>query len=74
MIRQALKARRFLYAKEFKGEPTANNFQYVEEDLPKLKDGEILAAAEYVSVDPYMRPYMSNYKVGVNMIGGQVAK
>lgn len=30
--------------------------------------------AEYLSVDPYMRPYMIRYKPGVTMIGGQVAK
>lgn len=30
--------------------------------------------AEYLSVDPYMRPYMASYKPGVTMIGGQVAK
>lgn len=74
MIRQILKARKFLYVKEFKGEPTLSNFKLVEEDLPALKDGEILAEAEFLSVDPYMRPYMLNYPVGTTMIGGQVAK
>lgn len=74
MIRQPLKARRFLYAKEFKGEPTVSNFKLVEEDLPALKDGEILTEAEYFSVDPYMRPYMARYKTGCLMIGGQVGR
>lgn len=68
------KARKFMYVKEFKGEPTAANFQLVEEDIPALKDGEILAAAEYLSVDPYMRPYMMSYKTPCLMIGGQMAK
>jgi prostaglandin reductase 1 len=74
MLRQALKARKFLYAKEFKGEPTASNFKLVEENLPALKDGEILAEAEYLSVDPYMRAYMVRYRTGCLMIGGQIAK
>lgn len=70
----ALKSRKFNYVKEFKGEPTAANFELVNDDLPALKDGEILTAAEYLSVDPYMRPYMANYKPPCIMIGGQIAK
>jgi prostaglandin reductase 1 len=70
----ALKARKFMYVKEFRGEPTAANFQLVEEELQPLKDGEVLAAAQYLSVDPYMRPYMLNYKAPCLMIGGQMAK
>ncbi|KAG5684868.1 hypothetical protein PVAND_014078 [Polypedilum vanderplanki] len=68
------KARKFIYAKEFKGEPIAANFKLIEENLPALKDGEILAEAEFLSVDPYMRPYMLRYPVGSQMIGGQMAK
>lgn len=30
--------------------------------------------AEYLSVDPYMRPYVQRYPVGITMIGSQVAK
>lgn len=70
----ALKARKFNYVKEFKGEPTAANFELVDVDLPALKEGEILTSAEFLSVDPYMRPYMSNYKAPCTMIGGQIAK
>lgn len=70
----ALNSRKFNYVKEFKGEPTAANFELVTEDLPALKDGEILTAAEWISVDPYMRPYMASYKPPCIMIGGQVAK
>lgn len=69
-----VKAQKFVYVKEFDGEPNASNFQLVEEELPALKNGEILAKAEYLSVDPYMRPYMARYPLGVTMIGGQVAK
>lgn len=35
---------------------------------------EVLVEALYLSVDPYMRPYMERFPVGATMIGGQVAK
>lgn len=35
---------------------------------------EVLAEALYLSVDPYMRVYMERFPVGVQMIGGQVAR
>ncbi|XP_055584681.1 prostaglandin reductase 1-like [Uranotaenia lowii] len=69
-----VKARKWLYAKKFEGEPTSANFKLVEEVLPELQDGEFLAQAEFLSVDPYMRPYMRSYEEGTLMIGGQVAK
>lgn len=46
----ALNSRKFLFVKEFKGEPTAANFELVKEDLSALKDGEVLTAAEFLSV------------------------
>jgi prostaglandin reductase 1 len=69
-----VRAKKIIYAKAFKGEPTPENFQLVEEDLPELKDGEILIEAVFLSVDPYMRPYMNAFPEGVTMIGGQTAK
>lgn len=39
-----------------------------------LNSTEVLVKAIYLSVDPYMRPYMASYPVGVTMIGGQVAE
>lgn len=74
MLRNAIKARKFMYIKEFKGLPTAANFELVEETLPDLKDGEILTKAEFLSVDPYMRAYMLNLKPPALMIGGQIAE
>lgn len=35
---------------------------------------EYLAEAEYFSVDPYMRPYVQRFPLGITMIGTQVAK
>lgn len=69
-----VKAQKFIYVKEFDGEPNASNFELVDEELPEIQDGEFLAKAEFLSVDPYMRPYMARYPLGVTMIGGQVAK
>lgn len=45
-----LKGRKFLYVKEFKGEPTLSNFELIEEQLPALKDGDILTSAKFLSV------------------------
>ncbi|XP_065089074.1 prostaglandin reductase 1-like [Ochlerotatus camptorhynchus] len=67
-------SRNWIYAKKFVGEPTNENFRLTEEELPPLQDGEFLAQAEYLSVDPYMRPYMSRFPEGSLMIGGQIAK
>lgn len=70
----SVRAKKFIQLSAFKGEPKLSDFQLVEEDLPALKDGEVLIEALYLSVDPYMRPYMSRFPVGTQMIGGQVAK
>ncbi|CAG9786830.1 unnamed protein product [Diatraea saccharalis] len=69
-----IKARKYVLTKYFNGEPKKSDFKIVEEELPELKDGEILTEAEYLSVDPYMRAYMIGYKLPTDMIGGQVAK
>ncbi|XP_013164679.1 PREDICTED: prostaglandin reductase 1-like isoform X1 [Papilio xuthus] len=67
-------ARKYVLTKHFQGEPKKSDFEIVQEELPELKDGEILTEAEYLSVDPYMRAYMIGYKLPTVMIGGQVAK
>uniref|UniRef100_A0A182K2Y6 Prostaglandin reductase 1 n=1 Tax=Anopheles christyi TaxID=43041 RepID=A0A182K2Y6_9DIPT len=68
-------ARKWIYAKTFKGEPNHGNFRLETEPLPTtLQKGEFLAEAEYLSVDPYMRPYMLAYPEGSLMIGGQIAR
>ncbi|XP_047990879.1 prostaglandin reductase 1-like isoform X2 [Leguminivora glycinivorella] len=68
-----INARKYVLTKYFQGEPKQSDFKIVEEELPELKDGEILTEAEYLSVDPYMRAYMIGYKLPTDMIGGQVA-
>ncbi|KAI4467389.1 prostaglandin reductase [Holotrichia oblita] len=69
-----VKAKVFIYDQPFEGMPTEKNLKLIEEDLPPLKDGEFLAEAVYLSVDPYMRAYASHLTVGETMIGSQVAK
>lgn len=69
-----VRAKLFNLVNAFSGEPKLTDFQLVEEDLLEVNDGEFLAEALYLSVDPYMRKYMSRYPVGTQMIGGQVAK
>jgi NADPH-dependent curcumin reductase CurA len=63
------------------GMPTIENFQFVEEEVPVPKDGEILIKTLYLSVDPYMRGRMSDAKsyvapfpVGEVLTGGVVGQ
>uniref|UniRef100_A0A2C9LYC5 15-oxoprostaglandin 13-reductase n=1 Tax=Biomphalaria glabrata TaxID=6526 RepID=A0A2C9LYC5_BIOGL len=50
-------ARRWIQSKPFQGAATLECFQLIEEELPGLKNDEILIEALYLSVDPYMRVY-----------------
>ncbi|XP_046982359.1 prostaglandin reductase 1-like [Schistocerca americana] len=68
------KARKFVIASLFKGEPKVDDFSIEKEELPSLKNGQILCEAEYISVDPYQRAYTQRHKVGATMIGSQVAR
>ncbi len=47
-----------------KGRPTGlvddSNFLFIEEDLPEIKDGEILIQTEYLSVDPTQRMWLTD--------------
>ncbi|XP_063235322.1 prostaglandin reductase 1-like [Bacillus rossius redtenbacheri] len=69
-----VKARRFIFAKHFVGEPKEDDFRLAEEELRPLKDGEILVEAVWLSVDPYMRAYTVKRPVGTTMFGSQVAR
>ncbi|XP_041456490.1 prostaglandin reductase 1-like [Lytechinus variegatus] len=68
------KGKRWLLVKHFDGFPKESDMRLEEFDLPELKDGEILMEAEYLSVDPYMRPYSATSSLNTVMIGQQVAK
>jgi len=68
-----MKAKKWVVAKEFFGEPTTENLQLVDYEVPDdLVDGEILLQAVYLSVDPYMR--LVPPKQGDDMIGEQLAE
>lgn len=69
-----MKAKRYVLVKHFSDEPKPTDLQLVEEDLPPLQNGEFLAEAEWLSVDPYMRPYVQRMSTGSTMIGCQVAR
>ncbi len=73
--------RQFVLASRPTGLPDASTFQMVETPIPALKDGEFLAKAMYLSVDPYMRgrisqarSYAQPVEVGGVMVGGGVAR
>jgi len=69
-------ARKFVLAKPFEGLPKLTDFNIVEETIPtELQDGEILARAEWWTVDPYMRlRSVAHMKIGDQFTGGQVAR
>ena len=44
------------------GKPQISDFKFVSEEMPVIKEGEILLQAKYVSVDPYIRGRMNDAK------------
>ena len=66
--------RRWVLKQHFEGLPKKSDFELVEEELPELKEGEVLIKALWLSVDPYMRPYTKRYKPPMTMIGGALFK
>lgn len=69
-----VKAKAFIFRKVFEGFPQESDLELVEEDLPPIEEGEFLAEALFLSVDPYMRAYAPNLPLGTTFIGDQVAK
>ena len=51
---------RFILKHRFDGMPKPDDFKLVKENLPALKDGEILISALFISVDPYYRILIGN--------------
>jgi NADPH:quinone reductase len=63
------------------GVPTLENFQFVETEVPKPKDGEVLVRLRYISVDPYLRgrmreakSYIAPFEVGQVIQSGAVGE
>ncbi|XP_065910747.1 prostaglandin reductase 1-like [Dysidea avara] len=67
-------ARKYNVEVLFTGVPKKSDFKIVEETLRAIKDGEFLAEAVWLSVDPYMRGAVNSSTIGNTMIGEQVAK
>jgi len=44
------------------GAPKRENWEYVEAEIPKAKEGEIVVKVHYVSLDPAMRGWMNDAK------------
>jgi NADPH:quinone reductase len=73
--------RQFVLASRPAGVPEESNFKLVETPIPELKDGEFLARAMHLSVDPYMRgrisqakSYAAGVEIGGLMVGSGVAR
>ncbi|KAJ8982378.1 hypothetical protein NQ317_005472 [Molorchus minor] len=69
-----VKAKVYIFEKQFDGFPKEDDLKLIEEDLPEIKNGEFLAEAVYLSVDPYMRAYAPRLQTGTTFIGSQVSK
>ncbi|KAL1509776.1 hypothetical protein ABEB36_004461 [Hypothenemus hampei] len=67
-------AKKWVVVQASKGFPKISDFKLEEEKLRPIEDGEFLVEAVYLSVDPYMRAYMSRLPKNSTMIGGQIAK
>jgi len=69
-----VRAKKFVFQKQFEGLPKDTDLKLVAEELPPLKNGEFLVEAVYLSVDPYMRGYAPRLQTGTTFIGSEVAK
>ena len=77
----ATKNRRIVLARHPKGEPTPADFRLEEQQIPALKDGEVLLQTVYLSLDPYMRSrmneedsYAASTELNDVMVGGTVSR
>nr|CAD7259422.1 unnamed protein product [Timema shepardi] len=55
LVETMVTSKKIVLAKKLNGEPKESDFKIIEEELPALKDGEILVEAVWLSVDPYQR-------------------
>jgi len=73
--------RQWLLANRPAGEPSESDFEMVERSVPEPGEGEFVARALYLSLDPYMRGRMRDVKsyaapavLGEVMVGGVVSQ
>jgi len=74
-------ATQIVLAKRPVGDVTADCFRQETARLPALNDGEMLVASRFLSLDPYMRPRMSElrsyvppFEIGKPLTGGSVGE
>lgn len=68
---QIMKAKTITLVNKFEHKSTESDYKTIEENLPPLKDGQFLAQAEYIAVDPYS---LLSHEIGKTVIAEQVAK
>ncbi|XP_013199597.2 prostaglandin reductase 1-like [Amyelois transitella] len=69
-----VKAKKYVVTSRFKGMPKLEDFNVVEEELPPLKDGEVLVKTEWISVDPYLRTYNPHISLPYDQFGNQIGE
>lgn len=60
--------------RQFKGMPTPEDFELVEQALPPTEDGDFVVESSVLSVDPYNRAFARSLPDGSPMIGFNVGK
>ena len=75
----SIKNKKFILASHPEGRVLPENFMLVEENLPPLRDNEVLIRHQWLSLDPYMRgrispakSYAQGVKIGDTMVGATV--
>ena len=70
-----LKNREIHLAKRPQGPPAPDDFRVVETAVPEIADGQVLIQQLYMSVDPAMRPRLTNgYELDHVMAGGALGR
>jgi NADPH-dependent curcumin reductase CurA len=76
-----LRNKQWVLAARPRGPVEESCFRLVESEVPALREGEVLARVDYLSLDPYMRGRMDEAKsyapsqaIGAVMIGGTVGE
>lgn len=80
-LRMATKRQSVVLRSRPAGSPQINNFALVEDEIPALRDGEVLTQTLWLSLDPYMRgrmddveSYAPSVKLGEPMTGETVGQ
>lgn len=69
-----MKAIYWILKRPISGIPKPEDFQLVEEDLPKLENGQVTIEALYLSPDPYQKLFSAALEPPCQMMGTLVAK